>query len=369
MSLEDGGHLHELLEALESGALALERNQTEDPSVAIHRLFQSAHNLKSGLAMAGLNRASKLVHSLEDGLDDIRRGRGQWSSSWADALFSAVDRVKQGLDDGHDDNLDISFSVLASLPQSSSEHSGPKGSTTEQRAVAQARAAGERLFRIEKLFLPGLSQEDFEGHLILEDIGLAGTLLAQEPLWSAYSLAQNELVVRYWFRSPQTAEALADVFFDPLIELPTGNGPAPKLKFRVLVVEDDALASQVIEKALEGLADIVWAQDGPRGVAEYQLGFERRQPFDVVICDLELPGMDGVEALKQMRAFEEAQGIWGLDCCHIYMNTSSRNFGHVQQSFRLQADGYFIKPLSVEKIKKKLEQNGPWLETRRGVSR
>jgi two-component system chemotaxis response regulator CheY len=359
--MEDGAHLHELLEALEAGTLLLERDAGSDPAASIHRLFQSAHNLKSGLAMAGLGRASKLLHDLEDGLDDIRRGRLSWSSAWADALLDAVDRVKSSLEAGNDDDLDLSFDVARAAVTP-----GPVLSAEESAAAIRARAAGQNLYRIEKLFLPGLTQEDFEGHLIYDDIRDSGTLVSVRPGWADYSRATGETVVRFLFSSAQSAETLGELFFDPLIELPAPAADPPSdLKFRLLVIEDDPLTSEVVRKTLEGAADVVLAADGEQGALAFARAFDRGQSFDVVVCDLEMPVVDGHTALQRIRDEEESRGVWGLDRCLIFMNTGNRDFETVRRSFRLQADAYFIKPLSVAKIQKRLEQSLPWLQNRR----
>lgn len=363
MSMEDGGHLHELLESLEAGALALERSSGSDPAAAIHRLFQSAHNLKSGLAMAGLGRASKLLHGLEDGLDDIRRGRAAWSTAWADGLLEAVDRVKTCLDLGNDDELDWDLAIAAG---DSVSPAGVAVTSEEASAAAGAAEAGLRLFRIEKLFLPGLSRQDFEGHLIYDDIADSGTLLSVKPGWDVYSQATGEVVIRFLFTSARSAEELSQLFFDPLIELPVPGGTAPSgPRFRILVLEDDPLTAELVLRSLGDAVDVDWAEDGPRGVALFSEALESGAPYDVVICDLEMPGADGHAALEAMREAEEERGILGLDRCLVFMNTSSRDFEKVRRSFRLQADAYFIKPLSVGKIQKKLEDSAIWLQNRR----
>lgn len=355
--MEDSSHLYELLESLETGALALERGDGGTGGAAVHRLFQSAHNLKSGLAMAGLTKASHFVHSLEDGLDDIRRGRAAWSTAWCDVLLEAVDRTRQCLEDGHDEGLDPNALVLP-LPTTATA----RLDAAESAAALRASSEGERLFRIEKLFLPGLSREEFEGHLIYDDIRDSGTLVSVTPGWDGYSQATGELVVKFVFSSRQTADQLSQLFFDPLMEL----SPRPEVtRFRLLVLEDDTLTSTLIRTALEAQADVTVAGDGDEGVDLFVRALDEGRPYEVVVCDLAMPGTDGHAALERLREAEEERGILGLDRCLVFMNTANRDYAMVRQSFRLQADAYFIKPLSVEKIQKKLEQNLPWLQNRR----
>jgi two-component system chemotaxis response regulator CheY len=355
--MEDGSHLQELLEALEAGVLSLDRDQGSDPAAAIHRLFQSAHNLKSGLAMAGLERASKLFHGLEDGLDDIRRGRLAWSAAWADAVLDTVDRVRGCLDYGHDGDLDPRFQPPG--PETSSG-GGVALSAEESVAAVKATALSLGLYRIEKLFVPGLTREEFEGHLILEDIQDSGTLISVVPGWEGYAGATEPSVVRYLFTSSQSAEKLSELFFDPLISLVN-----PSIRLRLLVVDDDRVTSKILQKAIEGLGEVVLAADGAEGLVLFKQAFDKGERFDVVVLDLEMPEVDGHGALQGFRDYEESHGVYGLDRCLVYMNTSNPDLKKVKASFRLQADRYFLKPLSVDQIKKRLEETLPWLETRR----
>ena len=364
--MEDPSHLYELLETLEAGILSLEKDRSADPSVAIHRLFQSAHNLKSGLAMAGLHRASRRFHGLEDGLDDIRRGRTPWTSAWADAVFDTVDRIRECLDRGADGGLETEFQA----PSPSLDKGIAVALTPAERAYLPTLPPGQHLYRIEKLFLPGLTQQEFEDHLIYEDIRDSGSLLSVRPGWDEYTQASGETVVRFLFSSPRTADDLGNLFFDPLIELavptntdPGGGKAAPR--YRLLVVDDDQVIAQLVSRQLEPYGEAVLATDGAIGAEVFRREFDAGRSFDAVILDLEMPEMDGHRTLQAIRDHEESQGVHGFDRCLVFMNTSNPDLAKVRASFRLQADRYFIKPLSVDQIKKDLEDYLPWLENRR----
>jgi two-component system chemotaxis response regulator CheY len=354
--MEDASHLHELLEVLEGRVLNLDKS--DDTSASVHRLFQSAHNLKSGLAMAGLARASKLFHTLEDGLDEVRRGRQGWSSAWADAVLETVDRVRDCLDQGHDGGLDLELSV----PQAS-DRNNLSLTPEETQAAAGASARGHRLYRIEKLFSPGLSREDFEGHIIRDDIRDSGMPLSVHPEWEGYAQATGDVIVRFLFSSASTHETLSELFFDPLIELPVPAPPPPR--YRLLVVDDDPTSVQVVRRGVDSWGDVAVANDGTQGVEVFRQSFAERAPFDVVILDLDMPRLDGHGALVAMREFEESQGIFGLDRCRVFINTASQDYNKVRSSFRYQADRYFIKPLSVNQIRRHLDTGLAWLEARR----
>lgn len=75
-------------------------------------------------------------------------------------------------------------------------------------------------------------------------------------------------------------------------------------KARVLVVEDDAAMLELIVQILEsiGINSIVVASDGIEAWRKFQDGDQ----FDLVICDWVMPGMDGLDVLRNIRAGSHA---------------------------------------------------------------
>jgi signal transduction histidine kinase len=66
---------------------------------------------------------------------------------------------------------------------------------------------------------------------------------------------------------------------------------------RVLIVDDDADSREIAAQALVGTGAVVTqAASGAEALAQW-----RTQPFDVLICDLAMPGMDGYEVLRNIR--------------------------------------------------------------------
>jgi signal transduction histidine kinase len=88
---------------------------------------------------------------------------------------------------------------------------------------------------------------------------------------------------------------------EPVAGVQNIEGPrfvTPNLKGRVLVVEDDAVNRQVIDLFLKKMGiTATFAPDGEEAIAT-----ATTKEFDLVLMDCQLPGIDGMEATRQIRA-------------------------------------------------------------------
>ena len=106
---------------------------------------------------------------------------------------------------------------------------------------------------------------------------------------------------------------------------------------RVLVVEDEKPLASVVGSYLERAGyEVVLEHTGPDGVAA-----ARRLDPDVIVLDLGLPGMDGVEACRQVRTFSD---------CYILMLTARADEVDRLIGLSVGADDYITKPFSTREL-------------------
>jgi DNA-binding response OmpR family regulator len=107
---------------------------------------------------------------------------------------------------------------------------------------------------------------------------------------------------------------------------------------RVLVVEDDRDIAELVRLHLVDLGcEVQLADDGATGLARAQA-----QAYDLVILDVMLPGMDGLEICKRLRT--------GADYLPILMTTSKASELDRVLGLELGADDYLTKPFSVGEL-------------------
>lgn len=114
---------------------------------------------------------------------------------------------------------------------------------------------------------------------------------------------------------------------------------------RVLVVEDDSVIAESIVFALSspsGRMATTVVDDGRH--AELMLADARRElaPFDAVVLDLTLPGMDGLDVLRRMRA--------AGDITPVLVLTARVTLADRVEGLETGADDYLAKPFEPEEL-------------------
>jgi two-component system cell cycle response regulator DivK len=115
---------------------------------------------------------------------------------------------------------------------------------------------------------------------------------------------------------------------------------------RILVIEDTEDNRQIVRDLLESAGyELVEALDGLEGVA----AAEREHP-DLILMDIQLPGIDGYEATRRIRA------IPSLATVPIIAVTSYALSGDEAKTRAAGCDGYVAKPFSPRQLLAKIRE-------------
>jgi two-component system chemotaxis response regulator CheY len=86
------------------------------------------------------------------------------------------------------------------------------------------------------------------------------------------------------------------------------------------------------------------------------LGALQDSGVDLILCDINMPVMDGLEFLRQLQTLEHAKGV------PVVMITTEGSESHVVQALSIGARGYIRKPFTPEQVK---EHVVPLLENKK----
>jgi len=134
-------------------------------------------------------------------------------------------------------------------------------------------------------------------------------------------------------------------------ESPVVAGEAIAAPLRVLVVEDNLINQKLAVKLLEKRGHLVSvACNGREALAMVQ-----HQPFDVVLMDVQMPEMDGLQATIEIRGREKISG----GHLPILALTAHAMKGDSERCLASGMDGYLSKPIRLEDLVKALEAIRP----------
>src|SRR5271157_1345371 len=116
---------------------------------------------------------------------------------------------------------------------------------------------------------------------------------------------------------------------------------------RALIVDDSSVMRKIVERSLRqaGLESLVIFEAGSGSEG---LDLLKTQPVDLIISDINMPTMDGLEFLRQLRAQKLAPDV------PVVMITTESSEEHVKQAILAGAQGYIRKPFTAEQVKERV---------------
>ena len=117
---------------------------------------------------------------------------------------------------------------------------------------------------------------------------------------------------------------------------PAWGGPAPAGGSRLLVADDNKVNRLLLSRSLEQLGHRVASAENGR----IALDMLRRESFDLLLLDMEMPEMSGFEVLEQMAADLQLRDL------PVIVTSSLEGVAHVARCIELGADDYLPKPVN-----------------------
>ena len=119
----------------------------------------------------------------------------------------------------------------------------------------------------------------------------------------------------------------------------------PEGAIRAVIADDEAFIRQVLLKMLERLGiDVVGVAENGRMALEM---YNQHRP-DIVILDIAMPEMDGLETLRKLLERDPE--------ARVLMCTSFSSKQYVVEAVKIGAKGYLNKPFDLDKIREKISK-------------
>ncbi len=105
----------------------------------------------------------------------------------------------------------------------------------------------------------------------------------------------------------------------------------------VLIVDDERSIREMLRLLLGGSYEVILAKDGPEAI-----GVVKKRPIDLVLMDLNLPGVDGIKALEAIKGFDPEIGV--------IMLSASDSAQQAVTALKKGAYDYITKPFDEEDL-------------------
>jgi len=116
---------------------------------------------------------------------------------------------------------------------------------------------------------------------------------------------------------------------------------------RALIVDDSSVMRKIVERALRqaGLDPLIVKEAGS---GTEGLEVLKTTSVDLILSDINMPSMDGLEFLRQIQARNLAPGV------PVVMITTESSEEHVKQAIQAGARGYIRKPFTADQVKERV---------------
>jgi DNA-binding LytR/AlgR family response regulator len=116
------------------------------------------------------------------------------------------------------------------------------------------------------------------------------------------------------------------------------------MTIRTVFADDEKLAREEIGYLLESVPDVQVVGQAANGVDAFHL-IEKERP-DLVLLDVEMPGLDGFQLVREMRGLEHPPRV-------VFVTAYDR---YALQAFEVSALDYLLKPVSRERLEQTIDK-------------
>ncbi len=123
--------------------------------------------------------------------------------------------------------------------------------------------------------------------------------------------------------------------------------------WKVLIVDDSFVDRKLLVEILKKRAECDIASNAKEAVEACNLAINENKPYDVILLDVEMPDINGIEFLESVRSIEEEAGVALGKGIPIVMVTAHKEA--FMKAFKEGCDDYILKPINAQTLISKVE--------------
>lgn len=123
---------------------------------------------------------------------------------------------------------------------------------------------------------------------------------------------------------------------------------------RILIVDDNFENRQLLAEILREVTECDFAATGKEAIDAYNLSLQKGDPYSLILLDIEMPDMGGLEILEKIRESEKSAGIHlGEGITIIIVTAYEKRF---LEAFNRGCDDYILKPIDTTILLNKIAE-------------
>ena len=127
---------------------------------------------------------------------------------------------------------------------------------------------------------------------------------------------------------------------------------------KALIIEPEELLRAELVQLLGGQFEAQGAATGQEGYDLFRAALELGYPYGLIVLDMELGGVKGIEVVRGCRELEAEYELYGSSSSRIVFLSAQADPKLIAEGFREGCDAYLIKPLKIEELERQLQLFG-----------
>ncbi|MBU3914099.1 response regulator [bacterium] len=123
---------------------------------------------------------------------------------------------------------------------------------------------------------------------------------------------------------------------------------------KIMVVDDELVSRKKMEKILSSFGKVEGVENGEKAIIVFRMALDMGEGFDLITMDIEMPKLDGTEALLEIRELEKRKKVPKDKQVKVLMVTAYSQKECVIACIQAGCNDYVVKPFTRETVIKKL---------------